>query len=117
MLPVEGKLYLIRQDGQTRLGELNDGEWRDENGDFDDSGLPVTHFQEIPDRWETLDADEKKIVTFSRHGVDCPKVKHVGEGYLHGEDDDTPYDVDGAVYCGRCHSCLLGKPRTTTRFA
>lgn len=37
------------------------------------------------------------------HGKTCPKVSHVGTGYLHSEDDDTPYDVDGARYCGRCH--------------
>ena len=40
------------------------------------------------------------------HGVNCPKAPHVGDGYLHGEDDDTPYDVDGVPYCGRCHHGL-----------
>lgn len=35
----------------------------------------------------------------------CRKAPHDNPdgGYLHGEDDDTPYDVDGALYCGRCH--------------
>lgn len=33
----------------------------------------------------------------------CPKVPHVGEGHLHGEDHDAPYSVDGMLYCGRCH--------------
>ena len=43
------------------------------------------------------------------HGVDCPKARHLGAGYLHGEDDDRPYDVDGVTYCGRCHG-LLDRP-------
>jgi len=43
----------------------------------------------------------------TRHGVDCRKVRHRPEGgYLHSDDDDTPYDVDGASYCGRCHMAL-----------
>ena len=37
------------------------------------------------------------------HGKTCYKVDHIGGGYLHLTDDDTPYDVDGCVYCGRCH--------------
>lgn len=39
------------------------------------------------------------------HGVNCNKVVHVQgrAGYLHAENDDTPYDVDGVMYCGRCH--------------
>jgi hypothetical protein len=40
------------------------------------------------------------------HGVDCPKVTHIGSGYLHDADDDKPYDVDGVMYCGRCHGWL-----------
>lgn len=40
------------------------------------------------------------------HGVECPKVEHVGSGYLHGEGDDSPYDVDGVDYCGRCHRVI-----------
>ena len=45
-------------------------------------------------------------LSVGRHGVDCPKMPHFGSGYLHGEHDDTPYDVDGASYCGRCHEGL-----------
>ena len=41
------------------------------------------------------------------HGVDCVKVTHSGGGYLHDADDDSPYDVDGVSYCGRCHHGLL----------
>lgn len=33
----------------------------------------------------------------------CPKVPHVGTGHLHAADDDSPYSVDGHLYCGRCH--------------
>lgn len=42
------------------------------------------------------------------HGVDCFKEPHwvVGTAYLHGAEDDTPYDVDGVAYCGRCHHVL-----------
>ncbi len=44
----------------------------------------------------------------TRHGIDCEKVIHrkAGGGYFHADDDDTPYNVDGAKYCGRCHHCL-----------
>lgn len=41
-----------------------------------------------------------------RHGVDCQKVPHIGTGHLHMANDDTPYDVDGVWYCGRCHVFL-----------
>lgn len=40
------------------------------------------------------------------HGRDCKKAPHIGSGYLHAEDDDRPYDVDGVLYCGRCHEFL-----------
>lgn len=40
------------------------------------------------------------------HVSDCDKVHHRGGGYLHDEFDDSPYDVDGVLYCGRCHHCL-----------
>ena len=42
------------------------------------------------------------------HGKTCPKKPHSNPsgGYLHGEDDDAPYDVDGWRYCGRCHRVL-----------
>ncbi len=35
----------------------------------------------------------------------CPKRPHDNPlgGYLHAADDDSPYDVDGTSYCGRCH--------------
>ena len=43
-----------------------------------------------------------------KHGIECKKVEHIGEGYLHQSHDDLPYDVDGMSYCGRCHY-VLGK--------
>jgi hypothetical protein len=37
----------------------------------------------------------------------CPKAAHSNQGgYLHGEDDDSPYNVDGVSYCGRCHMVI-----------
>ena len=43
-------------------------------------------------------SDEKK----------CRKAPHTGYGYLHDEDYDGPYDVDGVEYCGRCHFTMMG---------
>jgi len=39
----------------------------------------------------------------AHHGVDCEKVPHAGDGYLHSASDDSPYEDDGVLYCGRCH--------------
>lgn len=43
-----------------------------------------------------------------QHGVTCKKEPHMPgrTGYLHDADDDRPYDVDGVMYCGRCHWAL-----------
>lgn len=40
------------------------------------------------------------------HGLNCPKAPHTHGGELHDENDDTPYDIDGVRYCGRCHRSL-----------
>lgn len=41
------------------------------------------------------------------HGYSCEKVPHTFKtGYSHSDDDDTPYDVGGILYCGRCHIFL-----------
>jgi len=46
------------------------------------------------------------------HGVTCPKAAHSNTGgYLHAESDDTPYDVDGYSFCGRCHVALGPSPQ------
>lgn len=64
------------------------------------------------DMVETLQKDSHKPQNVLVHGIDCPKEPHqkngIGQsrGYLHSERDDTPYDVDGATYCGRCHVAL-----------
>jgi hypothetical protein len=51
-----------------------------------------------------------------QHGKDCPKEPHLGEGYLHAADDDRPYDVDGVLYCGRCHGWTgLADPTTADK--
>jgi hypothetical protein len=52
------------------------------------------------------------------HGVNCEKKPHTargGQGYLHSVDDDGQYDVDGVLYCGRCHMWLQGSagPKVT----
>lgn len=42
-----------------------------------------------------------------QHGMTCQKIRHTERGgYLHGADDDRPYNVDGVMYCGRCHVYL-----------
>ncbi len=62
---------------------------------------------ECPEVWPI----SKKVTVYEKlplieHGKNCPKVLHVGPGYLHGDDDDTPYGIDGIAYCGRCHWTL-----------
>jgi hypothetical protein len=43
-----------------------------------------------------------------RQGL-CHKVVHdKATGFLHQPDDDGPYDVDGLMYCGRCHHAMQG---------
>ena len=42
-----------------------------------------------------------------KHGVSCRKKDHKGKSdWLHDALDDKPYDVDGVMYCGRCHAAL-----------
>jgi len=53
--------------------------------------------------FERSDAEDSPVII---HGKTCVKVDHVGNGYLHGDKDDTPYNVDGCLYCGRCHRAL-----------
>ena len=56
---------------------------------------------------------DRKAPAIELHGVTCTKRTHTqGQGgYLHGQEDDGPYDVDGVTYCGRCHEALAGDPR------
>lgn len=57
-----------------------------------------------------------RLDTAHQHSVNCPKVAHIGGEYLHSENDDSPYDVDGVSYCGRCHQWLplTSWPRLTS---
>jgi uncharacterized coiled-coil protein SlyX len=43
-----------------------------------------------------------------RDGGKCKKHPHAPgkTGYMHDADDDGQYDVDGVLYCGRCHHCV-----------
>lgn len=64
-----------------------------------------------PDRAVDLMADLEQSVAAAKEArtrrlqptLSCPKAPHTGTGYLHAEDDDRPYDIDGVTYCGRCH--------------
>ncbi len=42
----------------------------------------------------------------------CAKVLHdvMKVGWLHAADDDSPYDIDGVAYCGRCHVAMAAHP-------
>lgn len=46
------------------------------------------------------------MTTNSKPELTCLKVEHFGNGWMHDAADDTPYDVDGVMYCGRCHRSL-----------
>ena len=54
------------------------------------------------------DVRDSFLTKLPQHGLTCRKVEHTlaDGGYLHDANDDTPYDVDGIVYCGRCHEHL-----------
>lgn len=61
----------------------------------------------IMKQFDFSDPPEDRSEPCGEHGVSCPKAPHGPEGgYLHDEDDDRPYDVDGVSYCGRCHFFL-----------
>ncbi len=48
---------------------------------------------------------KKEIIT---HGYNCKKAPHtLKTGYLHAEEDDSPYVVDSVTYCGRCHTFMV----------
>jgi hypothetical protein len=72
-------------------------------------GLPVDY--SLARRLAEISRDIRESVNVPEGGQSwsdqtkerCRKVPHIGEGYLHTEDDDRPYDVDGVLYCGRCH--------------
>lgn len=42
-----------------------------------------------------------------QHGVYCEKVPHTeDDGFTHSEADDGPYEMNGTVFCGRCHVAI-----------
>jgi hypothetical protein len=69
----------------------------------------------IGDGTDSRTAMEERADSIIEHGKTCEKVPHEPdkriphprqgshEGWLHAADDDSPYDVDGLRYCGRCH--------------
>ena len=121
---------LVLYDGQPALHLVHDGEdyavWLDpavpETGLI--VGLADTREGAIADAVQTLETMVEALQGPSRedierakdhasdptspviHGRTCEKAPHVREGYLHDASDDTPYDVDGVRYCGRCHLAL-----------
>lgn len=51
------------------------------------------------------DLPSRAATSASGARLTCEKVLHDDrDGYLHAADDDAPYDVDGLMYCGRCHA-------------
>lgn len=50
-IPPEDELVLIFQEGDVHLGRYRNGEWYDDNENYDDSGLEITHWQHLPDDW------------------------------------------------------------------
>ena len=70
------------------------------------SDYPDAHSLSEAKRWKALGKPVVSDGAGPVHGKTCIKALHVGSGYLHGADDDKPYDVDHVTYCGRCHSAL-----------
>ena len=60
---------------------------------------------------DVIHAQKVQCDTEIVHGFNCEKKPHVRTGYLHGENDDTPYTVDGLKYCGRCHTAIFAKAK------
>jgi hypothetical protein len=72
------------------------------NGELLKERLSQVHHADV-ENW----MDDSKTQPIVNHGSDCFKILHDrGNGYLHDENDDSPYMVDGVKYCGRCHSAI-----------
>ena len=89
----EAKLQQVEQEKATQLAEC----YRLSGADSDGNDALRASFD------AARDPTAKEPV---RHGTECPKVPHDGGGFLHAPEDDKPYDVDGVMYCGRCHWAL-----------
>ena len=57
---------------------------------------------------ELCKLDVPRWTSSPTHGKNCKKVLHSKHrsGYLHASEDDSPYNVDGVAYCGRCYRAL-----------
>ena len=66
------------------------------------SEIPFTHPLDTEPDPATVGAD----LDWPSGSPTCEKVRHIGDGYLHSEDEDGPYDIDGVHYCGRCHLAM-----------
>lgn len=79
--------------------------WHEAAGDIYDIPASLEGFGELIDRVERrwrLDLCPEFL-----HAGDCPKFIHAeGVCYLHEPDDDSPYEIDGVMFCGRCHGWL-----------
>lgn len=66
---------------------------------------------------DTLNSEQPAQTEYHRAADrTCEKAQH-GErgGYLHAADDDSPYDVDGCSYCGRCHHAIDARGMCSAR--
>ena len=86
---------------------IEDAEWH--VGALEEAGADATAalwFERLAAYRELQARRAAHRTSYVIHGRTCEKVPHARDGYLHSEDDDTPYDVDGVRYCGRCHMAL-----------
>ena len=79
---------------------------------LDVKGAAVREYERLLEENRNLYKEmEGKVLVPITHGMNCKKVEHnTGNmpdyGYLHENGADTPYDVDGVTYCGRCHEYI-----------
>lgn len=72
--------------------------------------LPGAYYMDPPDGGDVSVSEQ-----LSRMAKDAERYRLLrrkfaiisdGDGHVHRADDNGPYDVDGLVYCGRCHEWL-----------
>lgn len=85
----------------------------EQNDNRDVGEIVASEIRTIVDAFEVLSSDVEAAQAIEpeiKHGVNCVKVQHNGGvhfgGYLHDANDDSPYEVDGYDYCGRCHHAI-----------
>lgn len=98
---VNGAKYLAIRDEEMRRAQNREAQRRKRAKEHPLPG-EAAYVQGVKDG--TLGEDGQPL----KHGENCNKFEHdpEGSGYLHDERDDTPYEVDGMSYCGRCHRAL-----------